>query len=89
MTARFSLAHRPDAAANACPLQFHYEVRVRCARPHSLRLNQLLVGGGGGEAGGELAQALAPLNWKCPIGSAENLMVAHFRRVSTVFCYEI
>ena len=42
LTARFSIWHIASDLNN-CPVEFNYEIQVRCAQPHSLHLNQLLV----------------------------------------------
>lgn len=81
-TARFSVWHK-SSQANSCPIEFEYEIKIRCARPYSLPLNQLLVNND--ESTSELAQSFDQLNWKCPIKLSANQIMAHFNRVSAPF----
>lgn len=77
-SARFSVWHKGSPHANSCPVEFEYEIKILCARPYSLHLNQLLVNND--ESTSELAQAFDQLNWKCPIKLSANQIMAHFNR---------
>lgn len=81
-TASFSIWHKASDL-NSCPVEFNYEIQVRCAQPHSLHLNQLLVNND--ESTSELSQSLNKLKWKCPIKLSAHLTMAHSERV--IFCF--
>lgn len=76
-TARFSVWHK-KSIVNSCPVEFYYELKVRCAQPHSLHLNQLLVNND--EDSSELSKSLSQLNWKCPIKLISNQAMVHLDR---------
>ena len=71
---RFQVSHK-RTQFNKCPVKFDYQIRVRCAQPHSLELAQLFV------KNEESTQALhASLKWKCPIKLSSNLIIANLDR---------
>lgn len=74
-TAKFSVWHK-NSQMNSCPIQFDYEIKIRCAQPHSLHLNQLLVNNEENSS-----EMLDKLKWKCPIKLSSNLAMAHLDRV--------
>ena len=74
VTATFKLAHK-NSQVNRCPVVFEYEIKVRCAQPHSLQLSQLLVNNE--EA---LLNPLGSLKWKCGIKSSAKHITAHYER---------
>ena len=78
MTARFSVWHK-QSPANSCPVEFDYDIRIRCAKPNSVHLNQLLVNND--ENKSDLSQAMDVLNWKCPIKLSLDQAMAHLDRV--------
>ena len=69
---KFSIWHR-KSLLNKCPVVFDYQIEVRCAQPHSLQLNQLLVNN---EESNVDQVSLIP-KWKCPIKLSSNLLIAH------------
>ena len=74
---RLSIAHR-KSPANKCPVEFDYQIRVRCARPRSLQLSQLLVNND--ESANFDLIVTSSLKWKCPIKLSSNLVMAHAKR---------
>jgi hypothetical protein len=72
---KFSIWHK-QSASNKCPVVFDYQIEVRCARPHSLQLNQLLVN----NEETKINQVSLIEKWKCPIKLSSNLIVAHLER---------
>ena len=72
---KFSIWHR-KTELNKCPVVFDYNLEVRCAQPHFLQLNQLLVNN---EESNIDQVALIP-KWKCPIKLSSNLVMAHLDR---------
>ena len=74
VTSTFKLAHK-SSDVNRCPVVFEYEIKVRCAQPHSLQLSQLLVNNE--EA---LGNFLGSFKWKCGIKSSAKHITAHYER---------
>ena len=72
---KFLIWHK-QTSSNKCPVVFDYNIEVRCARPHSLQLNQLLVN----NEESKINQVPMITKWKCPIKLSANLIVAHFER---------
>ena len=72
---KFSIWHK-QTSSNKCPVVFDYNIEVRCARPHSLQLNQLLVN----NEESKINQVSMITKWKCPIKLSSNLIVAHLER---------
>jgi len=73
---KISLLHKVTNY-NKCPLNFDYDLKVRCARPHSIHLNQLMVFND--ENGNDLSLP-SSLKWKCPIKYSSNQIAAHYMR---------
>ena len=77
-TAKISISHK-QTNVNKCPISFDYYLKVICARPHAVQLNQLMVFNE--ENSNELF--LPPTNqlkWKCPIKLSSNQIAAHSTR---------
>jgi hypothetical protein len=71
---RFLVSHR-KSLFNKCPVRFDYQIKVRCAQPHSLELAQLFV------KNEENTQSLySNLKWKCPVKLSSNLIMANLDR---------
>ena len=71
----FAIWHK-QSSANKCPVVFEHKIEVRCARPHSLQLNQLFVN----NEESSVAQVSLIPKWKCPIKLSANLIVAYVDR---------
>ena len=77
-TARISISHK-QTNANKCPISFEYDLKVVCAKPRTVQLNQLMVFND--ENTNELyLPSTNLLKWRCPIKLSSNQIAAHSTR---------
>jgi hypothetical protein len=77
-TAKISISHK-QTNVNKCPISFEYDLKVVCAKPRTVQLNQLMVFND--ENTNEIYfPSTNQLKWKCPIKLSSNQIAAHSTR---------